>query len=181
MSIFGCRNYPDGTTGLPDRSPLGNQQYVVRATTVFESGDDYLIPLKGIGEDGRLVKQLTGYTDNWYFEFMYLKENEIAAIKPWVDIDWVSQWKLRNHPYVRLVGDDLEYPLTMNNHRVWYQMLVPYRIPFTATTLLSQNGVRDSKRWMCGKRQVTEPKTLQIVIYLMRSFREGLVSNVSSI
>lgn len=171
MAIFGCRNWPDGTAGHPNQSPYGDQQYVVRATSVFQDGDDYLFPLKGFGKHGRIVQQSTGNTHNWYFEFVYIKKQDIAPIKAWIDTDWISQWKLKEHPYVRLKDENVDYATKINNHRVWYQFLVPYIIPFNSATLLDHKRVEDTGGWKCGIREVTEPKTLNIIICLLSWYK----------
>lgn len=160
MPVFGCRKYSGTNTGLPNQSPLGNQQYVVPASTVLQSSDDYLLPLKAIGPTGRLVRQQTGNTDNWYGEFFYLREKDIKAIKGLVDIDALSGWRLRNHPYVRLSNGFVHYASTWCGKIVWYQILVPYRVDFSDAM---HNPIRDTKRWMKMIREVTEPTTVEVV------------------
>jgi hypothetical protein len=171
MAVFGCRNWPDGTTGYPNQSPYGDQQYVVRATTVFQDGDDYLLPLKSFGKHGRIVQQRTGNTDNWYFEFIYVRKSDIAPIKALIDMDWISQWKLKNHPYVQLRDEIIDYATKINNRRVWYQFMIPYIIPFDPTTLLDHTNVEDRGGWKYGIREVTEPKTLNIIVCLISLYK----------
>jgi hypothetical protein len=157
MPVFGCRKY---SGGLPNQSPLGNQQHVVPVSTVFQSSDDYLLPLKALGPTGRLVRQQSGNTNNWYCEFVYLREKDIKAIKGLVDIDALSGWRMRNHPYVRLSNGFMEYASTVYGRVVWYQILVPYRVDLSDSVC---NRIRDTRKWMKMIREVTEPTTVDVV------------------
>ena len=157
MPVFGCRKY---FGGLPNQSPLGDQQYVVPAGMVFESIDDFLLPLKALGPTGRLVQQQTGNTENWYCEFVYLRAKDIKAIGDVLNIDALSGWRLRNHPYVRLSNGFVQYANTVYGNKVWYQILAPYRVDLRDAKHYS---IHDTERWMNMIREVTEPTTVDVL------------------
>jgi hypothetical protein len=166
MSIFGCRKWSGAVSnkwGTPNKSPLGNQQYIMKPDRLFQSGDDYLLPLKVSGPTGRLVRQRTGNTDNWYCEFIYVREKDIIALKGAINIDQLSRWKLRNHDYVRFTNGFIHYRKSFSGIPVWYQIMVPYPVDLSGPNILDHRYIRDTEGWMQTVREVTDPVTAAVL------------------
>jgi hypothetical protein len=44
--------------------------------------------------------------------------------------EWLQQWKLENHSYVRLEDGTLSYKIFVGGSQVWYDILVAYPVEF---------------------------------------------------
>jgi hypothetical protein len=163
MPVFGCRKYNLGNSyyALPNRSPLGNQQYVVHSRDVFHNDEDYLLPLKADeGHTRRLVRQQTGNTNNYYFEFLYVREKDMKGIQGSVNIEALSMWKLRNHWYVSLQDETIRCIINYDGKVIWCQILVPYPVDLTNAV---RNQISDTGNWRKMVREVTEPTTVEVI------------------
>jgi hypothetical protein len=168
MALFGFREY---NGGLPTRSPHGNIQVALPISTVLQDEDDYLLPLKAFGQNGRL-EQSFGSATNFHLEFLYVKAGSMSEI--WQDIpvewrQWVNGWRLRHHLYVRIYNgaSTLSYYAKINGRTVWYHILVPYTIEFGQGLPVKQ--VVDTEKWGMGGqgiRSVTEVGTAIVASHL---------------
>lgn len=116
MALFGCRTW---NGARPTRSPHGNNRAVVSVTSVLRSPDDYLLPLKQlIAPDGRLVESVSR-PGTYYFEFLYVQKSDIRVPSELIDLDWTAEWRIREHRYLRMSGEELEYATSVDDRRVW--------------------------------------------------------------
>ena len=135
----------------------------MRPERLFQSGDDYLLPLKSWGPTGRLIRQQTGNIDNWYCEFIYVREKDIKALNGAMNVDQLSGWKLRNHDYVRFTNGSIDYRGRADGIPVWYQIMVPYPVDLSRPNILVHRRIEDTERWMQTQREVTEPVTVEVL------------------
>ena|SRR2546423_10322523 len=174
FSVFGCRNYPVRYSNcFPNISPLGNRQAILSVGRVFQSNEDYILPLAFDEQDRHhLVKQ--NYYDNWYFVGIYIREKDIEPHKPilkWLGLlDWILNWKIGDHPYLRLTPDyDIQYLVAAWHAPLWYQILVPYEVQLPKDEIV-WNSVTDTQRWHPEwGREVTDYFTLVVMRLCFRN------------
>jgi hypothetical protein len=164
MALFGCRTW---NSSRPTRSPHGNNRAVVSVTSVLNSPDDYLLPLKQLtAPHGRLERSVSR-PDNFYFEFLYVRKSDIMVPEEQVDLDWMARWKIREHRYLRLTGEELEYATSVDNRKVWYKILVPYVVQFDEET--EWEVPLDIGGWDDGVRRITEQRTAEVAMRLQET------------
>lgn len=131
ISLFGIRLYKGL---LPTISPHGTLRVAVPFSDVIESGKDFLLPLRGKSPHRSDADRLYRSTNlNDYFEFVYIREEDIRTLTMSYDMwEWLQQWKLENHSYVRLEDGTLSYRIfnTVGRRQVWYDILVAYPVEF---------------------------------------------------
>lgn len=165
MPLFGCRKVGYGENG-PSYSPHGNRRVVVPANTILQSPRDYLLPLSehlpGIGR----LRQSQETPNNWYLVFLYLKASSIAKVKSSDYDTWLEQWRIENHPYLRLEGiqGNLSYSYKVNGCKTWCKILVPY--PIQLSRDIVWENVKDLKSWLGGMHIVTEMNTAEVGVHV---------------
>jgi hypothetical protein len=106
--------------------------------------------------------------NNLYFVGIYVKKDDVERKKPLLEavglVEWISNWKLRDHPYLRLMPDhSIEYLTTPLHTPIWYQILVPYQVKFPEGEII-WNSVMDTERWRPEwGREVTDFFTLVVL------------------
>lgn len=154
----------------PNRSPLGNRQAVIPAHYVFQSDEDYIFPLNLNEQGGELVKQSDD--NNLYFVGIYIRETHIERVMKVLDESelgqWISRWKIRNHPYLRLEPNHhIQYLATTGKMPIWYQILVPYEIQLPEGET-AWKAVNDTGRWQTRwGREVTYDATFFLMGILL--------------
>jgi len=109
ISLFGIRLYKGA---LPTISPHGELRVSFSFSRIIQSPDDFLLPLRKKGPNGvgeRLYESTTG---NYYFEFVYIRAGNIKAPNVRMNYhtwEWVRQWRIGDHPHIRLAGGTLSY------------------------------------------------------------------------
>lgn len=175
MALFGCREWKQGVR--PTKSPHGNNRAVVAVTSILTDSDDYLLPLKQLdGKFGRL-EQSVGWGDNFYFEFIYVKQSDVKALGKEVDTEWIANWRIYDHPYLRLRDHKLEYAREVGGHKVWYKLLVPYKVVFDTGTIWEEPD--DIGGWDGGARRITEKKAAAIAMKLKEAELLRLMGSVA--
>jgi len=167
FSIFGCRNYPLNSNSVPDRSPLGNRQIVVSPRCVFRSDEDYILPLNfNEGGQHNLVEQFG--ERNFYFVGIYITKEDVERKRARLEVEnllgWLSNWRLRDHGYLRLMPNNSVQYVTKALHKpIWYQILVPYTVEVLEGER-TWNRVTDTSRWRPEwGREVTDSTTLNVL------------------
>lgn len=62
-------------------------------------------------------------------------------------LEWISVWKIRDHPYLHLMADhSIRYRVTALHAPVSYQILVSYQIKLPEEETI-WNSVTDTERW----------------------------------
>jgi hypothetical protein len=114
-SLFNCNRGYDG--GRPSISPYASRQVVIPVENVFESPQDFLVPINGVS------KSKSG---NYHVELLYIKYNDVDSVGL---AKKLRHWQLENHPYIRMHSDSsnhLEYCVA---NKVWWLLLNPYEAP----------------------------------------------------
>jgi hypothetical protein len=85
--------------------------------------------------------------------------------------EWLSQWKLERHAYIRLgQGGPLRYKqLIIEGKKVWYEILVPYQVEFETEPVDGQTvweNVSLTNQWPNRDRQVNDQDTGEFIARL---------------
>lgn len=161
VPLFGIRLYKGH---LPDISPYGKTRVSIPATDVIRSPDDFLIPLRGEGAGGIRDRLSRSFSNNYSFEFLYITLQDIR--QPEVKLnyaiwEWLTQWKINKHPYLKLRNGSLCYKDKVVGESVWYEILVSYEIEFDMEPGFDRNTEWSSvnpwkKEWRNGRREITD-------------------------
>jgi hypothetical protein len=155
MPLFGCRTWNESEDERPAMSPHGNQRAVIAAETILQS-TDFLFPLT------TRLQSSQSSPGNWYATFLLIKTSSISTLQTAVNLDWIKQYMIVNHPYFRLEGGSLRYASFIDEKKVWCKILVPHEVKFDATTTRWES-MEDLNSWTgVGRHDVFESRTGQI-------------------
>ena len=168
--MFSCRLWhdadgqvhaPNRFEGRPDLSPWADNHVVLPATEVLSSPDDFLLPLCNDVYRGRRHRG----GKNEYIELLYVRDEDIAAIPSYIRDVKLADWRIRNHPYVRLDDQGTLHYRVMKG--VWPLILTPYTVPIPAGATWDKGlGIPGASREAKWDRMVDHPMTWHLIVKL---------------
>jgi len=165
MTLFGCRNIGNGPqAGRPPFSPHGSHRAVIPAESLFQSSDDYLLPLTAKNPQNGRLQQSERMPKNWYVVFLFVQASDIETLGQIVPADWLDRWRLANNPYIYLSDGNFYYAHQVDGCKTWCKILMPGQVNFG--TEVHWEPTKDIRGWDWGLHAVTEVNTARIMIEL---------------
>jgi hypothetical protein len=79
--------------------------------------------------------------------------------------EWLREWRIAVHPYIKLEGGTLSYRRCVAGVKVWYDVLVPYKIEIETDPVDDQTVWEDvtlANSWG-NNFELTEQRTAMLV------------------